>query len=554
MSEETFNFLITTDNHIGYKEDDHIRCKDSYKAFEEALQIARDRRVDFVLLGGDLFHKNRPSPDIEHKCIKIIRRHMTSNQHDKTSFERVAGSFSHSSKISHANFEDSNLIVPCPILTIHGNHDDRTGPNSQSVCEKLATCGLLNYFGAITTKSSSIIVEPIILKKGKIKLALYGMGFIPDHKLRTSFDKGEVSFTKPPKDTFNILVVHQTRYPYVKMKYIPDELFPKFFHLIIRGHEHSTQKPEPIPDSKVEGLAYQPGSTVATSISGMEAGPKKVGLFQVKLSASTTKTYDMEYELISLKSCRRMILKDITQKELMKYIKKETGSAKIPIGEFRVFSKNYVEKCIEELLDEDSKLFQNDSKDDKYMKAFCLPIMRLRLEYTMSKEKFDELEVWTKYYPSRVANKDIVLFKKQKLAKTDDGEVIVETFNTDDNDEDMDDIEYVDLVEQKRDSIDIMIENYFKDKPPAMRLQALSLEEYTNAVKGAAADGNVISKVLSAKKKEILARYKSAITSEKVAELEFGDEDSVMKWFQNAFDNNHENLGGDDPMEVIEIC
>ena len=58
---DTFEILITTDNHMGYREKDPITGQDSFHAFEETLEIANKRNVDFVLLGGDLFHEQRPS-------------------------------------------------------------------------------------------------------------------------------------------------------------------------------------------------------------------------------------------------------------------------------------------------------------------------------------------------------------------------------------------------------------------------------------------------------------------------------------------------------------
>ena len=53
---QILEILITTDNHMGYKEKDPILGEDSFTAFEECLEIANRRDVDFVLLGGDLFH------------------------------------------------------------------------------------------------------------------------------------------------------------------------------------------------------------------------------------------------------------------------------------------------------------------------------------------------------------------------------------------------------------------------------------------------------------------------------------------------------------------
>ena len=45
-------------------------------AFDEILQLGRDQKVDFVLLGGDLFHDNRPTRNAEHQCMKILKKHV----------------------------------------------------------------------------------------------------------------------------------------------------------------------------------------------------------------------------------------------------------------------------------------------------------------------------------------------------------------------------------------------------------------------------------------------------------------------------------------------
>lgn len=562
MSDDTvFSFLITTDNHMGFKEDDFIRRKDSYMAFDEALKIARDRDADFVLLGGDLFHVNKPSASIEHKCIKIIRKHMNERPNEGTSFRRVNGNFSHFHRLNHANFEDPNFTVSCPIMTIHGNHDDPTGPNAQSVCKKLATCGLLNYFGAVGVDSpdSSIQIEPIVFQKGKIKLALYGLGFIPDYKLKMAFDKNQVIFIEPPKDTFNILVVHQNRIPFLKSKYIPDEVFPTFFHLIIRGHEHQTQLPEPIPASEVNGYVYQPGSTVATSISTMEAAPKKVGLFKVRLNdvkANAKSLYKMSYDIIDLKCCRSMIFKDITQRSIFDHIKSTMNTNKVNSEEYRRYSREYVG----ELIKEELKNFENSfekiygKETNSKLSRFKTPLVRIRLEYVTKRERFDELDLSSQFYPERVANKDIILFKKQKLVEQEGGEVENATFKLgaeEDEEDDDGDYEHIDLSEEKRDTIDVMIENFFKDQPPENRLQALSLMEYTNAVRGSSEDGNVISKVLSKKRQDVLRRYKGAIGDEELARENFHDENQIENWFINAFDNPERNTAAEIYQEIM---
>ena len=44
-------------------------------AFEEILQYARDREVDFLLLGGDLFHDTKPSQPVLLKCTALLRKY-----------------------------------------------------------------------------------------------------------------------------------------------------------------------------------------------------------------------------------------------------------------------------------------------------------------------------------------------------------------------------------------------------------------------------------------------------------------------------------------------
>jgi len=48
---------------------------DSFITFEEILEIGKAENVDFVLLGGDLFHENKPKPATLHRAMEILRKH-----------------------------------------------------------------------------------------------------------------------------------------------------------------------------------------------------------------------------------------------------------------------------------------------------------------------------------------------------------------------------------------------------------------------------------------------------------------------------------------------
>ncbi len=59
--DEPLRILVSTDTHLGYAERDALRGDDAFRAFEEVLQVAHAEGADALLLGGDLFHDNRPS-------------------------------------------------------------------------------------------------------------------------------------------------------------------------------------------------------------------------------------------------------------------------------------------------------------------------------------------------------------------------------------------------------------------------------------------------------------------------------------------------------------
>ena len=111
---DTFKFLVSTDTHLGYKETDNIRKNDSFEAFEEVLQKAKDNNVDFVLLGGDLFHDLNPSQKSLYRCLTILKERIFGDKQIEyqTFWEDQA-----------PNYSNENMNISLPIFIIHGNHD-----------------------------------------------------------------------------------------------------------------------------------------------------------------------------------------------------------------------------------------------------------------------------------------------------------------------------------------------------------------------------------------------------------------------------------------------
>mmetsp|Transcript_3509 Transcript_3509/g.10114 ORF Transcript_3509/g.10114 Transcript_3509/m.10114 type:complete len:106 (+) Transcript_3509:209-526(+) len=72
---ETLRIMISTDNHLGVYENDPVRKNDSFEAFEEVLQKAVETNSDMVLLGGDLFHENKPSRSTIVNTMRILKKY-----------------------------------------------------------------------------------------------------------------------------------------------------------------------------------------------------------------------------------------------------------------------------------------------------------------------------------------------------------------------------------------------------------------------------------------------------------------------------------------------
>lgn len=69
-----FKILLATDIHLGHKYDNIIRSNDTFDTFDEIFEIAKKEKVDFVLLGGDLFDVNEPNLGIMNQAIAILSK------------------------------------------------------------------------------------------------------------------------------------------------------------------------------------------------------------------------------------------------------------------------------------------------------------------------------------------------------------------------------------------------------------------------------------------------------------------------------------------------
>uniref|UniRef100_A0A4W3IIB2 Double-strand break repair protein n=1 Tax=Callorhinchus milii TaxID=7868 RepID=A0A4W3IIB2_CALMI len=401
--ENTFKILIATDIHLGYLEKDAIRGNDTFVTFEEILRHAEENEVDFILLGGDLFHDNKPSRKTMHTCIQLLRKYCMGDrpiQFEILSDQSVNFSFS---KFPWVNYQDGNLNISIPVFSIHGNHDDPTGADALCALDLLSCAGLINHFGQ-SMSLEKIDISPVLIQKGNSKLALYGLGSIPDERLYRMFVDKKVTTLRPKEDEdswFNIFVIHQNRSKHGATNYIPEQFLDDFLDLVIWGHEHEC-KIAPISNEQQLFYVCQPGSSVVTSLSPGEAIKKHIGLLQIKGKK-------MRMQKIPLKTVRQFHIEDIILRDHSAIFNPEDPKVTQKIEAF------CAEK-VEALLDlAEREHLGNPGQPEK-------PLIRLRVDYS-GFEPFGMLR-FSQRFVERVANpKDLIHFLRQKEQKDKKGNI-----------------------------------------------------------------------------------------------------------------------------------
>lgn len=394
----TFRILVATDIHLGYQ---HDRNKgkllyDSFVTFEEILQYGKDYEVDFVLLGGDLFHDTKPSQAALIECMDLLRKYCFGPGAIKMELLTDPDLIFEHCRYKTANYEDPNININMPLFTIHGNHDDPSFSTVGSM-DLLSVSGLINYFGKCTSLDE-ITINPIILKKGTTHIALYGLSYINDQRLNRLIKHSKLKLNVTPElenDLFHILVLHQNRTQHSQNDFVPESKLPPFLNLVIWGHEHECR----ITPEVVSGQRYQisqPGSSIATSLCESEAVPKHVGILYVNNSQ-----YKMKK--LKLKTVRPFVFDTINLHNNPEIEEKKSKRASSKTNIIFEYVDNYIEN---ELLSKAKKQLTGHPKQPKE------PLIRLRLFYNDEKDVFETTGLSQKYC-DKVANPmTMILFRK----------------------------------------------------------------------------------------------------------------------------------------------
>ncbi|XP_062329155.1 double-strand break repair protein MRE11 isoform X1 [Osmerus eperlanus] len=396
--EDTFKILIATDIHLGYMEKDAVRANDTFQTLDEILKCAKSNQVDFILLGGDLFHENKPSRRCLHTCISLLRQYCMGDSPILFNIlSDQAVNFSNS-KFPWVNYEDDNLNISIPVFSVHGNHDDPTGADGLCALDLLSSAGLVNHFGR-SQSVEKIEISPVLLQKGSTKLALYGIGSIPDERLYRMFVNNQVTMLRPKEDQdkwFNLFTIHQNRSKHGATNYIPEQFLDDFLDLVVWGHEHECLI-EPSRNEQQLFYVTQPGSSVVTSLSPGEAVKKHIGLLRVK-------GRKMNLQKIPLQTVRQFFIQDLELADHPDLFTPDT-----PQVTKRV--ENFCCSKVEEMLEEAERDRMGSPLTPEK------PLIRLRVDYSGGFETFNANRFSQKFV-DRVANpKDIIHFLRQREKK-----------------------------------------------------------------------------------------------------------------------------------------
>ncbi|XP_017881711.1 double-strand break repair protein MRE11 [Ceratina calcarata] len=390
--ENVIKILMATDIHLGFQHNRNTGTtfEDSFITFEEILQYANEHEVDFILLGGDLFHDAKPSQTTMLRCLELLRKYCLGPREIKIEFLSDPNIVFEHCANKVVNYEDPNFNVSIPVFSIHGNHDD---PSLAAVgsLDILSASGLVNYFGKYTNLVN-MKIHPLVIKKGETQIAIYGLSHINDKRLARLLNESKIELLSvPDEEFFNILVLHQNRVPHCNYDYIPQTKLPKLLHLVMWGHEHECRIDEEfVPQTKY--FITQPGSSIATSLCEGESIPKHVGILKIH-------GQKFKIEKLPLKTVRPFVFDDLflQEEEIIPEKNEVTCDAVLR------FVKRFIE---DKMIPAAARLLTGHPKQP------IEPLIRLRVYYETEEQIFDLIKFGQLFCDEVLNPMDMIIFRK----------------------------------------------------------------------------------------------------------------------------------------------
>ncbi|MFH1587514.1 MAG: DNA repair exonuclease [Candidatus Diapherotrites archaeon] len=240
---------IMSDFHFGFGEKGD-RVGESFENARQAIELALENGAEMILIPGDMFDEAIPPQDVLYKAIEIllIPKGIPSKNIDLK-------------KIMRDGKEKEIYVSGIPVVAIPGTHEFR-GKDHKNILELLERADLL-----LNAHASTIIFE-----KGDEKIAVQGMGGVPEKK---ALEVLQLLSPEPVPDAKNIFIFHQSLNEFLPFN---DDMIstlslddlPKGFELLIDGHLHWKTE-QNLGESKF----IMPGSTIITQSKKIESENSK---------------------------------------------------------------------------------------------------------------------------------------------------------------------------------------------------------------------------------------------------------------------------------------
>ena len=292
-------FVHISDTHLGYHQYGlQERAEDFYDVFDEAVDFAIEKKVDFVIHTGDFFHSSRPSNQVILQGISILQK-----------------------------LKDAGI----PIFVISGNHDRGSQVRDVSPLKILEPSGLKLIDNGVIEYDGIFFAGLKYISKAGLKQI--------GGSLRPIFEK----YLKNMGNGFKILMLHQEFQPFFPSSnlYLKNEI-PEGFDYVGIGHYHIPQMPAVINGATV----VQPGSTEFTAYNEKEEEAGK-GFYYVEVDGKEVKP-----QFIKLNRRRPFLYYRFSEEnieELIKQIKEDIeklGGGKKPVIVFKGVLKELTYKDI----------------------------------------------------------------------------------------------------------------------------------------------------------------------------------------------------------------
>jgi len=238
-------------------------------AFQRAIDISLEKKVDFILIAGDLFDTAIPPIDVIKFAVSQLKKC------------KNAGT---------------------PVYVIAGSHD--FSPTGKTMISVIEETGLITDLTLKEIETENYLIRGMIGKKG----ALETSEFKPNELAKLSSNER----VERANNKFKIFAFHSAvkEYSNPHMSSVPLEDLPKGFDYYASGHIHSVlEKPSPNPNA----CLIFPGPTFPANFTELEELDH--GGFFIINTEKIDSQFKIETEYVPIKLCRTLLLGiDATEK------------------------------------------------------------------------------------------------------------------------------------------------------------------------------------------------------------------------------------------------